>query len=238
MNSGDDEVMIDLINIIKEDNADREQSSAILQRHRYRNYENLSHEIKSVEAQFLAEWQKLTRDSAYVETFLCTSAHLAMSYLEHSTLHQQIIKIIRILSQKQTRLRFARLRLESKYENTNDILQSRMRLYHEKNDIYNRRVHEESKIVSFNIASQSKFELKITKREFLEMYSRYIKNSTLREEFIQCSVTYAVKLLQRKTQQEKIRAWRKTKPYNQMLRENYIKYSILEHKLLDSMNNS
>ncbi len=238
MNSGDDEVMIDLINIIKEDNADREQSSAILEGHGYRNYENLSREIKSVETQFLAEWQKFLKDTTYVETFLCTSAHLAMLYLEYSALQQQISKVIRALSQKQTRLRFARLRLESKYENTNDILQSRMRLHHEKNDLYNRRVREESKIVSSNIASQSEFELKIAKREFLEMYSRYIKNSTLRKEFIQCSVTYAVKLLQRKTQQEKIRAWRKTKPYNQMLRENYIKYSILEHKLLDSVNYS
>lgn len=159
-----------------------------------------------------------------------------MSYLEYATLHQQISKVVRELSQKQTRLRFARLRLESKYENTNAILQSRMRLYHEKNDIYNRRVREENKIVSHNITSQSKFELKIAKREFLEMYSNYIKNSTLREEFIQCSVTYAVKISQRKTQQEKIRAWQKTKPYNQMLRENFIKYSILEHKLLDSVN--
>jgi len=237
MNFRDDEI-IELISIIKEDRTDREQSSAILQRHRYRNYENLSREIKSVEAQFLAEWQKLIRDSAYVETFLCTSAHLAMSYLEYSILQQQISKVIRAMSQKQTRLRFARLRLESKYENTSDILQSRMRLHHEKNDIYNRRVREESKIVSSNIASQGKFELKITKREFLEMYGRYIRNSTLREEFIQCSVRYAVKLVQRKTQQEKIRAWRKTKPYNQMLRENYIKYSILEHKLLDSVNSS
>jgi hypothetical protein len=238
VNSGDDELMIDLIKIIKEDRLDREQSSAILQRHRYRNYENLSREIKSVEAQFLVEWQKLIKDSTHVETFLCTSAHLAMLYLEYSTLQRQISKVIRAMSQKQTRLRFTRLRLESKYENTNEIIQSRMRLHHEKNDLYNRRVREESKIVSSNIASQSKFELKITKREFLEMYSRYIKNSTLRKEFIQCSDRYAVKLLQRKTQQEKIRAWRKTKPYNQMLRENYIKYSILEHKLLDSVNYS
>ena len=228
-----DDAIIDLINIIKEDRSDREQSSAILERHRYRNYENLLHEIKSIESQFLAEWQKFIKDSTYVETFLCTSAYLAMSYLEYSTLQQQISKVVRELSQKQTRLRFARLRLESKYENTNEILQSRMILYHEKNDIYNRRVREENKIVSHNITSQSKFELKIAKREFLEIYSKYIKNYTLREEFIQCSVTYAVKLLQRKTQQEKIRAWQKTKPYNQMLRENFIKYSILEHKLLD-----
>lgn len=233
-----DDVMIDLINIIKEDRVDREQSSAILERHRYRNYKNLTREIKSVESQFLVEWQKFIKDSTYLETFLCTSAYLAMSYLEYSTLHQQISKVVRELSQKQTRLRFARLRLESKYENTNEILQSRMRLYHEKNDIYNRRVREENKIVSHNITSQSKFELKIAKREFLEMYSKYIKNDTLREEFIQCSVTYAVKISQRKTQQEKIRAWQKTKPYNQMLRENFIKYSILEHKLLDSMNYS
>ncbi len=233
-----DETMIDLINIIQEDRLDREQSSAILEKHRYRNYENLTREIKLVEAQFLEEWQKFIKDSTYIETFLCASAYLAMSYLEYSTLYQQIIKVVRVLSQKQTRLRFARLRLESKYENTNEILQSRMRLHHEKNDIYNIRVHEENKIISFNITSQSKFELKIAKKEFLEMYHRYLKNTTLREEFIQCSDRYAVKLLQRKTQQKKIRAWRKTKPYNQMLRENYIKYSILEHKLLDSMNYS
>ena len=233
-----DDAIIDLINIIKEDRLDREQSSAILERHRYRNYENISREIKSVESQFLAEWQKFIKDSTYLETFLCTGAHLAMSYLEYSTLQQQISKVVRELSQKQTRLRFARLRLESKYENTNEILQSRMILYHEKNDIYNRRVREENKIVSHNITSQSKFELKIAKREFLEIYSKYIKNYTLREEFIQCSVTYAVKISQRKTQQKKILAWQKTKPYNQMLRENFIKYSILEHKLLDSMNYS
>ncbi len=141
MNFRDDEI-IELISIIKEDRLDREQSSAILQRHRYRNYENLSREIKSVEAQFLAEWQKLIRDSAYVETFLCTGAHLAMSYLEYSILQQQISKVIRAMSQKQTRLRFARLRLESKYENTSEIIQSRMRLHHEKNDIYNIRVRE------------------------------------------------------------------------------------------------
>ena len=138
----------------------------------------------------IAEWQKLIKDSAYAETFLCTSAHLSMSYLEYSALHQQISKVVRESSQKQTRLRFARLRLESKYENTSDILQSRMLLHHEKNYIYNRRVREESKIVPSNIISQSKFELKIAKREFLEMYSRHIKNYTLREEFIQCSVTY------------------------------------------------
>ena len=237
MNFRDDEI-IDLIKIIKEDRLDREQSSAILERHRYKNYENIVHKTKLVEAQFLEEWQKFLKDTTYIETFLCTGAHLAMLYLEYSALQQQISKVIRAMSQKQTRLRFARLRLESKYENTSDILQSRMRLHHEKNDIYNLRVYEENKIISSNIALQSKFELKITKREFLEMYGRYIKNSTLREEFIQCSVTYAVKLLQRKTQQEKIRAWRKTKPYNQMLRENYIKYSILEHKLLDSVNSS
>ena len=41
-----------------------------------------------------------------------------------------------------------------------------------------------------------------------------------------------------KHEQEKIRAWQKTKPYNQMLRENFIKYSILEHKLLDGVNYS
>ncbi len=141
MNFRDDEI-IELISIIKEDRTDREQSSAILQRHRYRNYENLSREIKSVEAQFLAEWQKLIKDSAYVETFLCTGAHLAMLYLEYSALQQQISKVIRAMSHKQTRLRFARLRLESKFENTSEIIQSRMRLHHEKNDIYNIRVRE------------------------------------------------------------------------------------------------
>ena len=108
-----DDIMIDLINIIKEDRLDREQSSAILERHRYRNYENLSREIKSVESQFLVEWQKFIKDYTHVSTFLCTSAYLAMLYLEYATLHQQISKVVRELSQKQTRLRFARLRLES-----------------------------------------------------------------------------------------------------------------------------
>jgi len=56
MNFRDD--IIDLINIIKEDRLDREQSSTILERHRYKNYKNLVHKIKLVEAQFLADMSK------------------------------------------------------------------------------------------------------------------------------------------------------------------------------------
>lgn len=43
-----DDAIIDVINIIKEDRSDREQSSAILERHRYRNYEFSSMILDSI----------------------------------------------------------------------------------------------------------------------------------------------------------------------------------------------
>jgi hypothetical protein len=222
------------INLIKEYKLNIEQDGDTLEKLGEENYRILYHELKSVESQYLQVWEKFKINQAYTELFLGNSAHISVLYLEFDRLHRQMGIGIRPLHSKQTKILFKRIKIEQEYENSNEIFKERNKLQDEKNHLYNKRVREEINLLLPESISQSRLELKITRKEFLESWKKYIKNSTFEKEFLKCSDNYAQRLLKTTTQETKIRDWHKKQPYRKMLRENYIRYSILGDKLLDS----
>ncbi len=199
-----------------------------------RNRDVLHHELKSVEMQYLQMWEKFNDSKSYTEMFLGIGIYLSVLYLELDRLGKQIIKVYRPLHLKQTKLLFKRKKLEQKYENSNEFFKEIKKLDDEKNSLFNKRIREEINLLLPESISQSRLELKIARKEFLQLWKKYKKNSTFEKEFVKCSNEYAKRLSKMKTQEEKIRKWMKPKPFRQMLRENYARRTILEDKLLDN----
>jgi len=226
------EYMREWINIMKEDELNRKRGD-YPEKLGIKNREVLYHELKSVETQFLQMWKKFKDSKSYTEMFLGIGAYLSVLYVEFDRLGKQITKVYRPLHHKQTKLLFRRIKLEQKYENSNEIFKEIKKLNDERYALFNKRKREESNLLLPESISQSRLELEITRKEFLLLWKKYTKNSTFEKEFVKCSDEYAKRLSVMKTQKEKIRRWMKTKPYNQMLRENYVRRTILEDKLLD-----
>jgi DNA-binding transcriptional regulator YiaG len=218
---------------MKEDKQTREQVD-YPEKLGVKNRDVLYHELKSVETQYLQMWKKFNDSKAYTEIFLGIGTYLAVLYLELDRLSKQISKVYRPLHHKQTKLLFKRTKLEQKYENSNEIFKEIKKLNDEKNALFNKQKREENNLLSPESISQSRLELEITRKEFLRLWKKYMKNSTFEKEFVKCSNKYAKLLSKIKTQKEKIRKWLKGKPYNKMLRENYVRRIILEDKLLDN----
>lgn len=238
-NSGENEMSApeyvrEWINLIKEYKLNIEQDGDILEKLGEKNYHILYHELKSVETQYLKVWEEFKRNNAYAELFLGNSAYISVLYLEFDRLDRQIGIGIRPLHSKQTKILFKRIKLEQEYENSNEIFKERNKLQDEKNHLYNKRIREEINLLLPESIYQSRLELKIARNEFLQSWKKYMKNPTSKKEFLECSNNYAERLSKITTQETKIRNWRKTQPYNKMLRENYMRYSILGDKLLDS----
>ncbi len=227
------EYMKEWINIMKEDKLNRAQVD-YPEKLGVKNREILHHELKSVETQYLQMWEKFKENKAYTEMFLGIGAYLSVLYLELDRLNIQISKVYRPLHHKQTKLLFKRIKLEQKYENSNEIFKEIKKLNDEKNSLFNKRKREESNQLLPESISQSRLELEIAQKGFLGLWKKYKKSSTFEKEFVKSSNEYAKRLSKIKTQREKIRKWRKTKPYCKMLRENYVKRTILEDKLLDN----
>jgi hypothetical protein len=238
-NSGENEMseheyLREWITLIQEYKLNCEHDDDILEKLGEKNYRVLYHELESVETQYLQVWEKFTNSEAYRELFLGNSAYISVLYLEFDRLDRQIGIGIRPLHDKQTKILFKRIKIEQEYENTNEIFKERNKLSDEKNYLYNKRIREESNLLLPESISQSRLELKTTRKEFLQSWKRYMKNPTFEKEFLECSDNYAQRLSKITTQKTKIRNWEKTKPYNKMLRENYIRYSILGDRLMDS----
>jgi len=224
--------MNDLIEVIQEQRSDKKQSIGSLEKFGEKNYIVMYHELKSIETQYLQEWKKFTNDKTHKEMFLGISAHLSILYLKYDELDRKMIKGVRPLMYKQTKLLFKRIRLEQKYENSSEILKERKKIHDFKNDLFNKRIHEKITLLLPESMSTSRAEAKIARKEFLKSWKKYTKKSNLDKEFLENSNEYAKMLSKIKTLETKIRNWEKTKPYNQMLRENYIRYSILEDSIL------
>jgi len=227
------EYMKEWIDIMKEDKITRKQVD-YPEKIGIKNREVLYHELKSVETQYLQMWEKFNDSKAYTEMFLGIGTYLSVLYVELDRLGKQITKVYRPLHHKQTKLLFKRIKLEQEHENSNKIFKELKKLYDEKNALFNKRKLEENNLLLPESISQSRLELEIVRKEFLRLWKKYIKNSIFEKEFIKCSNEYAKRLSKIKTQKEKIRKWMKTKPYNKMLRENYVRRIILEDKLLDN----
>ncbi len=226
------EYMREWINIIKEDKLNRKHVD-YPEKLGVRNRDVLYHELKSVEIQYLQMWKKFNDNKTYTEMFLGIGTYLSVLYLEFDRLCKQIIKVYRPLHLKQTKLLFKRIKLEQKYENSNEFFKEIKKLDDEKNSLFNKRKREEINLLLPESISQSRLELKIVRKEFLRLWKKYVKNSIFEKEFIKCSNEYAKRLSKIKTHEEKIRKWLKTKPFNQMLRENYVRRTILRDKILD-----
>ena len=227
------EYLREWIDLIHEYKSNWKESDVISEKLGVENYKILYHELKSVETQYLQVWGKFTKNEAYTELFLGISAYLSVVNLEFDRLDRQIGIGIRSLHSKQTKILFKRIKLEQEYENSNEIFKERNKLQDEKNHLYNKRIREEINLLLPESIYQSRLELKIARKEFLQSWKKYM-NPTSKKEFLECSNNYAERLSKITTQETKIRNWRKTQPYNKMLRENYMRYSILGDKLLDS----
>jgi hypothetical protein len=229
--------MKELIEVIKEKRLHEKQSKGVLEDFGEKNYLVMYHEIKLIETQYLQMWEKFNENKAYTEMFLGISGCLSVLYLEYDRLEIQITKGTRPILHKQKKLLFKRIRLEEKYENSSEILKERKKIQDFKNDLYNKRIREEINLLLPESISSSRLDLKITRKEFLQLWKKYMLNSKLKKEFLICSYEHAKLLSKVKTLEAKIRKFGKEKPYRQMLRENYTRYSILEDKLLDTWRN-
>lgn len=220
------------IGLIKEAELNCKQSGGILEKLGDKNYQVLYRELKSVETKYLQVWNKFQNNSAYAELFLGNSAFLSVLYLELDKLDKQITIGTRSLHSKQIKILRKRLKIERENGNTNYIFKERNRLSDEKDHLYNKKIHEEIDLLLPESLSQSRSELKIARKGFLQSWKRYMKNPTFEKEFIKFSNNYAQKLLKVTTLQTKIKNWNKTKPYNKMLQENHARYYVLRDKLM------
>lgn len=229
------EYLREWITLIQEYKLNHEQDDDILEKLGEKNHRILYHELESIETRYLQVWEKFTNNDAYAELFLVNSAYISVLYLEFDKLDKRIGIGIRPLHDRQTKILFKRIKIEQENEHSNEIFKQRNKLLDEKNYLYNKRIREEINLLLPESISKSRLELKITRKEFLESWSKYIQNPSFEKEFLKYSNNYAEKLLKTTILKTKIRNWEKTQPYNTMLRENYIRYSILEDNLLDSM---
>lgn len=223
--------MNDLTDVIKETRLFLKSDEA-LEKFGEKNYKVMYHELKSIETQYLQKWVKFNEDKSHTEMFLGMSAYLSILYLKYDELDMQMTVGVRPLMEKQTTLLQKRIMLEKKYENSSEIVKEQKKINDLKNDLYNKRIREEINLILPESISSSRSELKIGRKEFLNSWKKYNNNTRLENEFIKSSNEYARLLSKVKTLEESICKWRKTKPYRQMLRECYLRYSILEDKLL------
>ena len=227
--------MSDLVGVIKEIKTMR-QDDKNLDKLKARNATILRHEIKSVELQYLNMWKKFKKDKNYTEAFLGINAHLSFLYLKYNDIQIELNKYVHPLVLRQTKLRFKQLKLEEKYEGSSEIIRERKILQNENYAILNRKNREECSMLQPHSINSSRAELKVVKKEFLEIWKQY-KDSKSEKEFLKISDKYAKMLSKIKGLENQINKMRKNKPYLKMLRENYIRYSILEDKLLDTWRN-
>ena len=182
--------MKDLIDVIKERRLNERQSVGILEKFGEKNYMVMHHGIKSIETQYLQGWNRFNESKAYTEMFLGISAYLSVLYLQYDRLDKQITKGTRPLLHSQKRLLFKRIRLEQKYENSDDIIRERKKLWNEKNHLWNKRIREEIKLLLPESASESRHRLKLARKEFLQGWKKYTKNPSLKKEFLKSSNKY------------------------------------------------
>ena len=194
----------------------------------------LRREIKSVESKYLELWKKFNKNKDYAESFLGINSQLSFLYLKLGEINAEFSRYIHPLVLKQTKLRFEYLRLEEKYENSSEILKERKRLRNEKNDVFNKRIREEFEVLYPQSIASSRTELAIARGKFLESWKEYSINSNIEKKFLKTSGEYAKILSIVKFLEIKIKELRETKLYLKMLRENYIRDSILEEKFLES----
>ncbi len=194
----------------------------------------LRREIKSVESKYLELWKKFNKNNDYAESFLGINSQLSFLYLKLGEINAELSRYIHPLVLKQTKLRFEYLRLEEKYENSSEILKERKRLRNEKNDVFNRRIREEFELLRPQSIASSRTELAIARGKFLESWKEYGLNSNTEEKVLKTSGEYAKILSIVKDLEIKIKELRESKPYLKMLRENYVRDSILEEKFLES----
>ena len=194
----------------------------------------LRREIKSVETQYLSMWKKFKENKNYTEAFLGINVHLSFLYLKYDDLQIDLIKYVHPLVLRQTKLRFKHLKLEEKYENSSDIIKERKKLQNEKHHITNRKNREEANVLLPQSITSTRTELKVVRKEFLKSWKQFSKDSNFEREFLRISDKYAKILSIVKTLEIKINEFREKKPYQKMLRENYVRYSILEDKLVEN----
>ena len=226
-------LMSDLVDTIKEIRT-MHQKNGNLDRLKARNAAVLRREIKLVESKYLELWKKFNKNNDYAESFLGINSQLSFLYLKYEEINVKLCKYIHPIILKQTKLRFKYLRLEEKYENSSEILKERKKLRNEKNDTFNRRIREEFEVLHPQSIASSRTELEITRGKFLESWKQYSINSNIEKKFLKTSGEYAKILSIVKSLEIKIKELRETKPYLKMLRENYIRDSILEEKFLES----
>ena len=225
-------LMSDLVDTIKEirtmhqkgQHTAKYQSNAVV----------LRREIKLVESKYLELWKKFNKNNDYAESFLGINSQLSFLYLKYEEINVKLCKYVHPIILKQTKLRFKYLRLEEKYENSSEILKERKKLRNEKNDTFNRRIREEFELLRPQSIASSRTELEIARGKFLESWKQYGINSNIEKKFLKTSGEYAKILSIVKSLEIKIKELRETKPYLKMLRENFIRDSILEERFLES----
>ena len=222
------------IDLMREYKSNWKEDDLIYEKLECKNYKILYHELKSAESQYLKVWKKFMGNDAYAELFLGISAYISVLYLEYDKLHKNIGMGVKPLKERQTKILFKMLKIEQENEHSNEIFKERKKLIDEKNGLYNKRKRGEINLLLPESLSKSRLELKISRKGFLQSWKNYMSNPTFEEEFLKHSNNYAEKLLKTTVLETKIRNWQQTKLYRTMLRENYLRYSILGDKLLDS----
>jgi hypothetical protein len=228
--------MMDLIDALKKAKAFRGPDEN-LAKLGSKNAHIIREELRSVEAQYLQICKKYKENKDYLEVFLGINLHLSFLYTKYDEITDILIKYVHPLVLKQTKLRFNYLKLEEKYENSSEILKERRKLQEEKHRIINKRSREELDVLYPQSIVSSRAELKVVRKRFLELYKKYQKNSKFENEFLKKSMEYAKALDKVKKLKDEIKKVRKTKLYQKMLSENYIRYSILEDILIDGVGN-
>jgi hypothetical protein len=108
--------MIKLSNLIKQYRTNINKDQIILDKAGIKKHNMLYHEIKSIKAQFLQVWDKFNANESYEAIFLGISAYLAITYLEYDKTNAQVLKVLRPLHNRQTKILFKRIQLEQKLE--------------------------------------------------------------------------------------------------------------------------
>ncbi len=224
--------MSDLIQVYKEIRLLR-QPDGNLEKLGSKNAHIIRQELKTIETLYLQLWNKFKENKNYTEVFLGINVHLIFLYAKYDKIDKELIKYIHPLVLKQTELRFKHLKLEEKYEQSSEILKERKKLEIEKYMIINRQVSGESDELYPESIVFSRAKLKILRKIFLESCQKYLQDSKFEKEFLKKSIEYAKILSKVKTLEKKLKEFRKDKPYQKMLRENYVRYSILEEMILN-----
>jgi len=225
--------MSDLIQVFKEIKV-LHQPNENLEKLGSKNAHIIKQELKIIETEFLQLWSKFKENKNYTEVFLGINVHLSFLYSKYDKIEKELIKYIHPLVLKQTELRFKYLKLEEKYENTSSVLQKRKELQNEKHAIINKKMREENDALLPESLVHNCTELKELRGKFIVSCKKYLENNILEKEFLKKSNEFAEKLFKVKALEAKLKEFRKDKPYQKMLRENYVRYSILEEMIVDS----